>query len=225
MVKSLNFSISEMFLSLQGESSFAGYPCIFIRLSGCNLRCFYCDAKYTYNEPPAVKSITEILDYVDQYPDVMVEITGGEPLAQPNCAVLASELVQKGHKTLIETNGSYDISVLPLDCVAVIDIKCPDSGSADSFHLNNFQHIMDRGQQRFGSCEIKFVLSSVNDFYWAKEMVLQHQLHLYCPVHFSPVTDSFPAVHLSELIMKYMLPVRLQLQLHTILWPGLTRGV
>jgi len=219
-----NIKISEIFYSIQGESCYAGLPCIFIRLSGCNLRCNYCDAAYTWEEGDPW-SIDSILAKVNSYPCDLVEVTGGEPLFQKNCPELLAELSAQGKKTLLETNGSIAINAIPDETVAILDVKCPDSGSKDSFHPDNLLLIRNRLSASPGSAELKFVLSTHDDYTWAKNFISQHRLVGLLPILFSPVQPGVAAQDLADWILKDGLEVRLQIQLHTILWPDISRGV
>jgi len=216
--------VSEIFYSIQGESTFSGLPCFFIRLSGCNLQCSYCDSRYAVEEPGRMMSIDEILSHVDSYPRVMVEITGGEPLLQKNVHGLIARLIERGRKVLIETNGSLSIANVPTDATVIMDIKCPDSGPA-SFHPDNFENIRKRAVLRPGTTEVKFVISSRKDYMWAKGILFQHDLSSLAPVLFSPVKARFPIQELAREILNDALPVRLQVQLHTVIWPDTHRGV
>lgn len=213
-----NINISELFYSIQGESTFAGLPCVFIRLAGCNLRCRYCDAKYTYEEPGAEKTMAELLDFVDSYPPAIVEITGGEPLLQDSVYDLMQQLLAKNRTVLLETNGSINVEKVPQDVIKIMDIKCPDSGMHDKVYLKNLELL---GPQD----EIKFVLSSRNDYDWAVDFMRKRQLEQKGAILFSPVDGLLDAAKLADWILADSLPVRLQLQLHKILWPDQTRGV
>ncbi len=217
--------VSELFYSLQGESTRAGLPCFFIRLAGCNLRCNYCDASYTYEEAAHMMTLEEILAAVAQHPDVMVEITGGEPLLQKGCFPLIDSLLAQGHQVLIESNGSIVIDQVPPAAVVILDIKCPGSGSADSFAEQNLEVIRKRLLEQPHSVEIKFVLSDSNDYIWARNFVRRHLADCAAAILFSPVIDRLPPRELARLIMDDHLPVRLQLQLHTQIWPDASRGV
>ncbi len=225
MDKTTKFEISEIFYSIQGESTYAGFPCVFIRFSGCNLRCTYCDARYTFEEKPNHMSLEAILQFVSSYPNTLVEITGGEPLIQPNLKFLLQSLIQDKRKILIETNGSLNISDIPEEVTLIMDIKCPDSGSRSSFLLDNLNHVKNRAREKCQNLEIKFVISSMNDYSWSKKLVLQHGLHNYAPVLFSPVKERMDQALLAEAMLDDKLPVRLQLQLHTLIWPDTPRGV
>ena len=213
-----SLNVSEIFYSIQGESRYAGSPCLFIRLSDCNLRCSYCDARYTYEEPGQKMTVAAILEEVQKTPGVMVEVTGGEPLLQDGVYPLLDSLLADGRKVLLETNGSLDISRVPDGVIRIMDLKCPDSLMHQRMDLANLAHLRPAD-------EIKFVLSSRRDYEWAKEMIRNHNLtdiaHLTC----SPVTTSLASNELAQWLMHDQLPCRLQLQLHTILWPGQNRGV
>jgi len=218
-----NFSltVSELFFSIQGESSYAGLPCVFIRLHGCNLRCSYCDARYTYEEPGGVKSIHEITKFASHYPGALVEITGGEPLLQPASILLAGKLVQAGRTVLVETNGSLDISPLPPEVITILDVKCPDSGMSQHVHWDNLKKL---GPQD----EIKFVLSSRADYDWALQRLDQHSTFADMDpgkVLFSPVTGRLSPELLAQWMLTDQPSARLQLQLHKQIWPDCQRGV
>lgn len=216
--------ISEIFYSIQGESSYAGLPCIFVRLSGCNLRCNYCDAAYTWEEGE-LWSIDAILKKVQSYPCDLVEVTGGEPLFQENCSELLAGLLALKKKVLLETNGSIAITAIPDEVTAILDVKCPDSGSKDTFHPDNISLIRNRLSAPLGSSELKFVLSTKDDYIWAKDFVGRHKLGGLLPILFSPVQPDVTPRDLADWILRDGLNVRLQLQLHTILWPGISCGV
>jgi 7-carboxy-7-deazaguanine synthase len=215
--KDTQLEISELFYSIQGESSFAGYPCFFIRFAGCNLRCTYCDARYTYEEPGSSYSVEQLLTEVEQYPDVLVEITGGEPLLQEGIYPLFDKLLQAGRTILLETNGSLSLERVPEKVIKIVDVKCPDSGMHDKMELGNFAVLTPTD-------EIKFVVSSRQDYYFAKEVLSIHNLLGKAKISFSPVTDRLAPYDLARWIMDDRLPVRLQLQLHAILWPEKKRG-
>ncbi|MDD4869771.1 MAG: radical SAM protein [Kiritimatiellae bacterium] len=204
-------NVCETFVSIQGESTYAGLPCFFIRLAGCNLRCKYCDTKYAYKAGRDVN----VPDLVRQCKDcnvVIVEITGGEPLLQTGFAELAKALRDKtGKKVLVETNGSCNISVIPDRVAAIMDIKCPGSGESESMDVGNIRRLRPYD-------EVKFVLSSRSDYLWAKKFVGKHKLESYCnAVLFSPVYGKINARMLGEWIIKDQLPVRLQVQMHKVI--------
>ncbi len=216
--------ISELFYSIQGESTRAGLPCAFIRLSGCNLRCTYCDSRYTWDEPGQKMTTGRITDWLKDFPGVMVEITGGEPLLQEAVYPLMEELLADGHEVLIETSGSMNIEQVPPQVGVIMDLKCPGSGMMDKNDWHNLAALHSR--RKLGSRdEIKFVLSSVRDYTWAGRIVREHRLADLVPVLFSPVIDQLAPDLLARLIMEEQLPVRLQLQLHSQIWPNIKRGV
>lgn len=170
-------------------------------------------------------SIDTILEFVSKYPRALVEITGGEPLLQDNASLLLGALLQRGRKVLIETNGSLDIAHLPIEVTIIMDIKCPDSGSPSSFLFKNLRTLKSRSILRPGACEIKFVLSSRDDYEWSKRMVKEHTLCDFAPVLFSPATGRFDNESLANAMLRDRLPVRLHLQLHKLIWPDIERGV
>jgi 7-carboxy-7-deazaguanine synthase len=216
--------ISELFYSIQGESTRAGLPCAFIRLSGCNLRCSYCDSSYTWNETGQKMNIDQVAAWLDDYPGVMVEITGGEPLLQEGVYPLMELLLADGREVLLETSGSLDIARVPAEVGIILDLKSPGSGMDGHNKWPNLETL--RNRKKSGSNdEIKFVLSSVRDFTWASRIVNERRLAELVPVLFSPVTDLLPPELLAGLILNEQLPVRLQLQLHTQIWPDIKRGV
>ena len=204
-------SVCETFVSIQGESTYAGLPCFFIRLAGCNLRCRYCDTTYAYN--PGLEA--PIPDLVNAYRDsraAIVEITGGEPLLQPGFRELATALRDLGGKpVLVETNGSRDISAIPAGVVAIMDVKCPASGESEAMDPANLRRLRPQD-------EVKFVLSDRKDYEWAREFVRRHDLSRCChAVLFSPVWGAVNARELGEWILADNLPVRVQVQLHKVM--------
>lgn len=210
--------LSEIFYSIQGESSFAGYPCLFFRLSGCNLRCSYCDAKYTYEEPGTTTSLDTLLSEAAQYPNVLIEITGGEPLLQEGIYPLMDALLAAGRTVLLETNGSLSIERIPKEVVKIIDLKCPDSGMSEKMDLANLNLLTPHD-------ELKFVVSSREDYDWTRDMINKHQLAEKAKLILSPVIGCLEPALLAQWLMADALPARLQLQLHTLLWPEMKRGV
>lgn len=219
-----SLAISELFYSIQGESSYSGMPCIFIRLAGCNLRCNYCDAKYTW-EAGKEETLSSILDAVEKYPASLIEVTGGEPLFQEGCYHLLDALLKKNKRVLLESNGSLSIERVPAEVIAILDVKCPDSGSQESFFPGNITLIKQRIADLPGSCELKFVLSSRSDYLWAKEFIEMHSLQDLLPILFSPVQPQVAPTDLAQWLLHDGLNVHLQLQLHSILWPEISRGV
>ena len=193
--------VSELFYSLQGESTRAGLPCLFIRLAGCNLRCRYCDARYTWEEPGEPMTPAAILAWVERFPGVMVELTGGEPLFQAGALPLLEQLVATARQVLLETNGSLPVDRVPEQVAIILDIKCPDSGMADHNLLANLDCLLAR-RLRGATDEIKFVLSSEADFHWARDVVLRHRLERNATVLFSPVRPQFDPARLAELLAR-----------------------
>lgn len=210
--------VSELFYSIQGESSFAGYPCLFIRLSGCNLRCTYCDARYTYEEEGERKTLDDLLAAAEEHPKALVEITGGEPLLQEGVYPLMDRLLEEGRTVLLETNGSVSLERVPPQVVKIMDLKCPDSGMQEKMDWHNLNHLTPED-------EIKFVLSSRRDYDWAMQKTREHALAQTAKLIFSPVVARLAPADLAEWILADGLPVRLQLQLHAMLWPDRKRGV
>ncbi len=210
-------NIAELFFSIQGESSYAGQPCVFIRLAGCNLRCNFCDARYANEEPPTRRSLAEILTFAADYPRFPVEITGGEPLLQEGVYPLMEALLAAGRLVLLETNGSLALDKVPTGGVKIVDIKCPDSGAAESFAPGNLQKLTPQD-------ELKFVISSRDDYNWAVEFLREQRLPGALIVHFSPVTTILEPGTLADWILADRLGVRLQIQLHKVLWPEAMRG-
>ena len=164
-----SLQLCEIFYSIQGESSFAGYPCLFFRLSGCNLRCSYCDASYTYEEPATSTPLSTLLNEATRYPNGLIEITGGEPLLQEGVYPLMDALLAADSTVLLETNGSLPIGRVPKEVVKIIDLKCPDSGMAEKIHLANLELLAPHD-------EIKFVLSSRGEHDWATAMIREHRV-------------------------------------------------
>lgn len=220
----LSLDVAECFYSIQGESTRAGLPCLFIRLAGCNLRCKYCDSSYTWEEAGKQTSLAEILAWAGRYPGTMVELTGGEPLLQENIYPLMDALLQTGHPVLVETNGSLPVDRIPGAATIILDIKCPGSGM-DSTNDRHNMEILSKRAADGSRDEVKFVLSSEQDFFWAKDIVRRYRLDGFTAVLFSPTNQSLAPRTLAELILHHHLPVRLQLQLHRIIWPERSRGV
>ncbi|MCD6353431.1 MAG: radical SAM protein, partial [Proteobacteria bacterium] len=159
----MTLKVNEIFYSIQGESSYAGWPCIFIRLTGCNLRCSYCDTAYAYEEGEE-KTVFAILEEIQKFQCVLVEITGGEPLLQAETPVLVNGLLKQGYRVILETNGSLDIRRVSNQCVRIVDFKCPGSGMADANNLKNLDYLSDQD-------EVKFVIGSREDFNYARALI------------------------------------------------------
>lgn len=209
--------INEIFHSIQGESTHAGRPCVFVRLTGCNLRCVWCDTAYAFHDGAAL-SVDDVIDRVAAYGCDLVEITGGEPLLQPEAVDLMRALLDRGLEVLLETGGSLPIDVVPVGVKRIVDLKCPGSGEAERNVWRNLDGL------RAGD-EIKFVIADRDDYEWAAEVVRSRGLADKATVLFSPVHDRLPGGELARWVLSDALPVRVQLQLHKHLWPGVLRGV
>lgn len=233
--------ITEIFRSIQGESTHAGLPCIFVRLTGCNLRCTWCDTAYAFYGGKKMnldEVIARVEDLSGASPDTpagktgsaqrisLVELTGGEPLLQAEVVPLAKRLLAAGYTVLIETSGERRVADLPREVVKIVDVKCPDSGEADTFRMENLEALDSKD-------EIKFVISSRRDYEFAREFAARHGLAervrqvIFSPVHADPegTWPGLAARELSEWILADRLPVRLGLQLHKFIWHPATRGV
>ncbi len=238
--------VNEVYLSLQGESTFAGLPCIFVRLTACNLRCSYCDTAYAFTEgkkEPIVEILAEIQKQAAAYSErvaghkmPLVELTGGEPLLQPNALPLMRALCDDGFTVLLETSGAHDISKVDARVRHIMDLKCPSSGEVARNRWANIRELK-------ATDEIKFVIGTVEDYEWAKEQIAGHKLAAICPLLLSWVQPLLPEqqdkslkkvpagqtpisrLDLAERIIADALPVRFQAQLHKIIWPAEQRGV
>ncbi len=209
--------INEIFHSIQGESSYAGRPCIFIRLTYCNLRCSYCDTTDAFYEGNYF-SIDDILKVIHSYQCKLVEITGGEPLLQSDVYPLMNRLCDEGYEVLLETNGSVDISNVDPRVKKIIDIKCPTSGMANKNLWENINHV------KYDD-EIKFVISNREDYDWMKDVILRYQISDRCKILTGPVYNVLNPAQLAEWILNDNLDVRMQLQLQKYIWSPETRGV
>ncbi len=209
--------VNEIFKSIQGESTFAGLPCAFIRLAGCNLRCAYCDTAYAYEEGQEW-SVSDLIIRIAEYGCKLVEITGGEPLLQNETHNLAKNLIRQGFKVLIETNGSLDISAVDKKAVIIMDVKCPGSGMSRKNLWKNIDLLKHND-------EVKFVIGSKKDYLWAKSKIREFNLPERCKVIFSAVHGILEPRELAEWILKDNLQVRFQLQLHKYIWEPDRRGV
>jgi 7-carboxy-7-deazaguanine synthase len=215
----LSLKVNEIFYSIQGESSYAGRPCVFIRLTGCNLRCSYCDTRYAYEEGRDME-FQQILNQVSTYRCSLIEITGGEPLIQADTPPLIRQLLEMNFKVLLETNGSLDIRRVDDRCVKVVDMKCPSSGMEAQNDLENLK--------RLGSNdELKFVIGDRIDFEYARGVMDDYRQCFAekTTVHFSPVFEKLKPELLAQWILEEHLEVRLQLPLHKLLWDPNQRGV
>jgi len=209
--------VNEIFYSIQGESTYAGLPCIFVRLAGCHLRCTWCDTTYAFHEGRPM-TIEDVIEKVGQYPCRTVELTGGEPLLQRDAIRLLSALLERGYRVLLETSGSLPLDEVPLGVIRIVDIKCPGSGES---HRNFWENL----DQLRPEDEVKFVIKDRNDYTWAAEVVRDRNLPERATVLFSPVHGECDPAELARWILDDGLPVRLQIQVHKVIWPGLLRGV
>ena len=213
----MSLKINEIFYSIQGESSYTGFPCIFIRLTYCNLRCSYCDTEYAFYEGKDIK-IEDILSKIKKYPTNLVMVTGGEPLIQENCIELINQLLKKKYSVMLETSGSLSLNKVPKKVIKIVDFKCPSSKMMDK---NDWTILEDINQ----TDEIKFVIGNKKDYSWSKKMIKNYNLDKICPILFSPVYDEIDMKVLSQWILDDGLNVRLQLQLHKHIWGADKKGV
>lgn len=209
--------ISEVYASVQGESRWVGLPCTFVRLTGCNLRCTWCDSVFTFKGGEH-RSIDAVIADVEALGIPLVEVTGGEPLAQRQCIPLMQRLLERGYEVLLETSGSLDISRVPEGVHVIMDLKPPGSGEAAKNRWQNLDYLQPKD-------EIKLVLASREDFEWARDRIREHRLSERCPVLVSPVFGSLDPRELVEWTLAERLPVRVQVQLHKVIWPPEARGV
>ena len=210
--------VNEIFFSIQGESSHAGRPCVFVRLTGCDLRCTWCDTAYAFDEGRKL-TVDEVTSVVEGHGCRLVEITGGEPLRQEDVYPLMQRLLASGKTVLLETGGHVDISRVPEPVVKVVDIKCPGSGESERTDLDNLGRLAPHD-------EIKFVIRDRVDYEFARELVQRHAVDARCAaILFSPVHGVLDPTRLSEWVLADHLPVRVQLQLHKYLWDPDRRGV
>jgi len=207
--------ISEIFFSLQGETSRVGLPTVFVRLTGCPLRCTYCDTSYAFSGGQNM-NIAQILEQVARHRAHYVTVTGGEPLAQKNSLILMQALCDAGYDVSLETGGALDVSGVDARVVKVLDIKTPGSGEVEKNLWGNLEHLNPRD-------EIKFVLGDESDYLWAKQVLNERALDQKCAVLFAPVQGQLSPTELADWILRDHLPVRMQVQLHKLLW-GNERG-
>ncbi len=206
----LELRISEIFYSLQGETSRVGLPTVFVRLTGCPLRCTYCDTSYAFSGGQNI-SIAQILEQVAHHQARYVTVTGGEPLAQKNCLLLLRALCDAGYEVSLETGGALDVGEVDTRVMKVLDIKTPASGEMEKNLWSNLAALNAHD-------EIKFVLCNKGDYDWARQVMHEHDLASKCAVLFAPVQDKLPPTELAEWILRDHLPVRMQVQLHKLLW-------
>ncbi|HNS59230.1 MAG TPA: 7-carboxy-7-deazaguanine synthase QueE [Nitrosomonas europaea] len=202
--------ITEIFYSLQGETSRMGLPTVFVRLTGCPLRCGYCDTGYAFSGGKSM-SISEIMGEMASFSPRYVTVTGGEPLAQADSLVLLAALCDRGYSVSLETSGALDIARVDTRVSRIVDIKTPGSGEVEKNHWNNLAYLTSHD-------EIKFVLCDRADYDWARQKLLELKLDVICPVLFSPAYGQLVPADLAAWILQDQLPVRLQLQLHKLLW-------
>jgi len=210
--------VTEIFFSIQGESTRSGLPCLFVRLMGCPMRCLWCDTAYAFEGGTAM-TVERILDELRAHPCRLVEVTGGEPLAQKGAPALLSRLADEGYEVLLETGGGVSIADLDPRVIVIYDIKCPGSGEERSNLWENLPLLKP------GIDEIKFVLASRGDYDWALDVVRAHQLADRHAVLFAPALGFLDPADLARWILEDGAPVRLQIQLHKTIWGPETRGV
>ena len=210
LVATTELKINEIFYSIQGESRFNGLPTVFIRLTGCPLRCQYCDTEYAFYEGKKM-SIEEILAVVNNYKTQFITVTGGEPLAQKQCLSLLSCLCDQGFTVSLETSGAIDIADVDKRVVKIMDIKTPASGEVDKNRLENLAHLSDQD-------ELKFVICNIEDYNWSKDFIKQHNLAGRFQILFSSSHQELSPTDLADWIIKDQLTVRMQLQMHKYLW-------
>ena len=208
--------INEIFYSIQGESSRTGLPCIFIRLTYCNLRCSYCDTEYAFYNGQDM-TISKIISKIKKYPSRLVMITGGEPLLQKDCINLMEELLVEKYSVMLETSGSLKLKDVPKSVVKIVDFKCPTSKMRSKNDWSILHDIKEKD-------EIKFVIANKEDYEWSKKMIETHNLNKICPILFSPVSNKIDISKLADWILEDGLNVKLQMQLHKYIW-GDKKGV
>lgn len=215
--------ITEIFHSIQGESTWAGVPCTFVRLTGCPLRCTWCDTEYAFHGGSRM-SFDEILDEVRKHPGEVVEITGGEPLAHPGAIDLADLLLDEGYTVLVETSGAFDVAPLDERVHKIMDLKCPGSGESRRNLWSNLDHLTGRD-------EIKFVVKDRTDYEWARDVIIERELAERVEAGslrallMSPVWGEMELEPLAGWILEDGLPVRFQVQVHKLIWGAEARGV
>jgi 7-carboxy-7-deazaguanine synthase len=202
--------ITEIYQSIQGESSYAGLPCIFVRTTGCDLRCTWCDSEFAFYGGEKM-SVDEIIERVKQFSGRLVELTGGEPMLQKDLPELASRLLAEDYTVMIETGGHRDLSTLDSRVIKIMDIKCPASGESDKNLWSNLEYLTPND-------EIKFVIADRADYEWACKIITSHQLEERVKILFSPVFNSIDPKDLVDWILKDGLKARFQLQLHKYIW-------
>jgi 7-carboxy-7-deazaguanine synthase len=211
-------TINEIFFSIQGESSYAGRPCVFVRLTACDLRCSWCDTPYAFDEGTK-RSLDSVLGEVDRYGCPLVEVTGGEPLLQADVYPLMEGLLARGRTVLLETGGHRSTARVPAGVVTILDVKCPGSGESAKNDWTNLDRLRPHD-------EVKFVVKDRTDYEYARDVIARHDLlRRAAAVHLSPVHGVMDARTLAEWVLADKLAVRVQLQLHKYIWDPATRGV
>jgi 7-carboxy-7-deazaguanine synthase len=211
-------TVNEIFHSIQGESTFVGTPCVFVRLTACDLRCSWCDTPYAFHEGRKM-SVAEVIADVDRYGCPVVEVTGGEPLLQPDVVPLMEQLIATGKTVLLETGGHHSLDIVPSGVIRIMDVKCPGSGEADRMDWGNLARLTPTDQ-------VKFVIRDRTDYEYACDLVRREALTTRAGATlFSPVHGVLDPRQLAEWILADRVPVRLQLQAHKYIWPPDTRGV
>ena len=211
-------TINEIFYSIQGESSYAARPCVFVRLTACDLRCSWCDTPYAFYEGHK-RSLDSVLAEVDAFGCSLVEVTGGEPLLQEDVYPLMEALLARGRTVLLETGGHRSTARVPTTVITILDIKCPGSGESDKTDWTNVERLRTHD-------EVKFVINDRRDYEYARDVIARHELaRRAAAIHLSPVHGVMDARSLAEWVLADNLPVRVQLQLHKYIWDPATRGV
>jgi 7-carboxy-7-deazaguanine synthase len=211
-------TVNEIFHSIQGESTRAGQPCVFVRLTACDLRCSWCDTAYAFYEGQK-RTVEDVVVEVNRYMCPLVEVTGGEPLLQDDVYPLMAALVAHGHTVMLETGGHLSTARVPHEVVKIVDVKCPGSGESAKNHWPNLETLLPHD-------EVKFVVRDREDYEFARDVVARHRLASRCAaVLVSPVHGVMDPGVLSAWVLADRLPVRVQLQLHKLIWPGVARGV
>ncbi len=210
--------VNEIFYSVQGESTYAGRPCAFVRLTACDLRCNYCDTEYAFHEGRRM-AIAEIVAQVESYRCPLVEITGGEPLLQEGVYALCAALLDAGEQVMIETSGASDVGRLDPRVIKIMDLKCPGSGEAERNLWSNLRHLTAKD-------EVKFVISDRTDYEWTRQVIAEHALAPRVnAILLSPAFGRIELANLAAWMLEDRLPARLQLQMHKYIWSPTTRGV
>jgi 7-carboxy-7-deazaguanine synthase len=211
-------TINEIFYSIQGESTYAGRPCVFVRLTACDLRCSWCDTTYAFHEGRK-RSLDDVLAEVDRLDCPLVEVTGGEPLLQDDVYPLMQSLLERGRIVLLETGGHRSTEAVPASVVTILDVKCPGSGEAHRNEWSNLDRLRPHD-------EVKFVITDRADYDYARDVITRHRLAgRVAAVHLSPVHGVMDLRQLSQWTMADRLPARVQVQLHKYIWDPATRGV